>query len=60
MNLSVVVGFVIGAFIGSSFGIAGFGGAIAGTIPFGLLGAYIGYRFSQRRKGKTLSETSPD
>ena len=47
MVLSVIIGFVAGAFIGSSFGIAGFGGAIAGTIPFGFLGAYAGYRIGK-------------
>ena len=37
-------GAAIGASIGSSIGIAGFGGAIAGTLPLLLLGAYLGYR----------------
>ena len=39
-----VVGFFIGAFIGSAIGIAGFGKAIPGTVPIGILGAWLGYR----------------
>ena len=40
----MVIGALIGAFVGSSIGIAGFGGAIAGTIPIAILCGYIGYR----------------
>lgn len=47
MKMGAVLGFLAGAFIGSSFGIAGMGTAIAGTIPFGILGAYFGYRIHQ-------------
>jgi hypothetical protein len=49
-KIMIIIGVVIGAFLGSSIGIAGFGGAIAGTIPIAILGGYIGYRFSQNRK----------
>lgn len=38
------VGFFIGAFVGSAIGIAGFGTAISGTVPIGILGAWLGYR----------------
>lgn len=44
----VVVGAFIGASFGSAIGIAGFGTAIAGTVPFGILGAWLGYRHSNR------------
>jgi len=39
---------IIFAIFGSSIGIVGFGGGIAGTIPGGLLGMYIGYRLGSR------------
>ena len=45
----MVIGALIGAFVGSSIGIAGFGGAIAGTIPIAILCGYIGYRVGVRR-----------
>ncbi len=43
-KIMMVIGAIIGAFVGSSIGIAGFGGAIAGTIPIAILGGYTGYR----------------
>jgi hypothetical protein len=39
-----VVGFFLGAFVGSAIGIAAFGTAISGTVPIGILGAWLGYR----------------
>ena len=41
---TVMVIAVVFAVFGSSIGIVGFGGGIAGTIPGGLFGAYAGYR----------------
>lgn len=38
-----LIGTSIGGIAGSSFGIAGFGGAIAGTIPFAIIGFFIGW-----------------
>jgi len=38
----VVIGLFVGAGIGGSFGIAGCGTAVAGTLPFGIIGAVIG------------------
>jgi hypothetical protein len=49
-RIIIIVGAIVGAFFGSSIGIAGFGGGIAGTIPLAILGGYIGYRFSQNRE----------
>jgi uncharacterized protein YcfJ len=46
----IVAGAVIGALLGSSIGIAGFGTAIAGTIPLAILGGYIGYRVGLNKK----------
>lgn len=43
-----LAGFFLGAFFGSAFGIAGFGIAIAGTLPVGILGAWLGYRHGAR------------
>ena len=40
----IVVGAVIGGWIGSSIGIPGFFGFIAGTLPLAGLGAYFGWR----------------
>ena len=37
-------GIVLGFFVGSSMGIAGFGGAIVGWWVFAPLGGYFGYR----------------
>lgn len=37
-------GFFIGGLFGSTIGIAGFGTAIAGTLPIGILAAWLGYR----------------
>jgi hypothetical protein len=39
-----VAGFFIGGLFGSTIGIAGFGTAIAGTVPIGILGAWLAYR----------------
>jgi uncharacterized protein YcfJ len=49
-KVMIVVGAVVGAFLGSSIGIAGFGTAIAGTIPIAILGGYIGYRIGQSKR----------
>jgi len=49
----VFIGAIIGGFIGSYFGVAGFGSAISGTIPLALIGAYIGWRISEK---ESLSE----
>ena len=38
----VIIGFSVGAGIGGSFGIAGCGTAVAGTLPFGIIVAVIG------------------
>jgi len=46
----VAAGAILGAIMGSSFGIAGMGGAIAGTVPVGILGGYIGYRVCSSRR----------
>jgi|APSaa5957512535_1039671.scaffolds.fasta_scaffold1121689_1 hypothetical protein len=37
-KIMMVIGAIIGAFLGSSIGISGFGDAIAGTIPIAILG----------------------
>jgi len=46
-KLFMVIGALMGVFFGSSIGIAGFGSAIAGTIPIAVLGGYIGYRIGK-------------
>ena len=48
-KIMVVVGALIGALFGSSIGIAGFGDAIAGTIPIAFLGGYVGFRLGQEK-----------
>ena len=54
-NIMMVIGALIGAFVGSSIGIVGFGGGIAGTIPIAILGGYVGYRV-----GKPKEDNSGD
>lgn len=39
-NIATVAGAGLGAWLGSGIGIAGFFGAVSGTIPVALLGAY--------------------
>lgn len=39
-NIATVAGAGLGAWVGAGIGIAGFFGAISGTIPVALLGAY--------------------
>ena len=39
-----LVGAVVGLLFGGTIGIAGFGGAIAGTVPFTILGGYVGWK----------------
>ena len=51
-STKIWLGGLLGMFIGSTFGIAGFGGAIAGTSPFGVLGAYIAYNMTKPDKAK--------
>jgi hypothetical protein len=55
-----VVGFFIGAFFGSAIGIAGFGTAIAGTVPIGILGAWLGYRHCKPVVPDHLEVRKPD
>jgi hypothetical protein len=43
---TVVAISIVFAVVGSSIGIVGFGGGIAGTIPGGLLKAYAGYQLA--------------
>jgi len=43
-NIFIIIGALIGAFVGSSIGIVALGGGIAGTIPIAILGGYVGYR----------------
>jgi len=43
----IAAGGILGALFGSQLGIAGFGGAIAGTLPCAAIGAYLGYRVSR-------------
>ena len=47
---------LIGGFIGSFFGVAGFGGAVSGMLPGAVVGAIIGLTLS---KGKSSSDTAP-
>ena len=42
-NVGAAAGGVAGGIIGSSIGIAGFGTAIAGTLPVAIVGAALGY-----------------
>ena len=49
----MIIGALIGAFVGSSIGIVALGGGIAGTIPIAILGGYVGYRV-----GKPKEDTS--
>lgn len=42
-SIGATTGGVLGGIIGSSIGIAGFGTAIAGTLPVAIVGATIGY-----------------
>lgn len=39
---------LIGGFIGSFFGLAGFGGAVSGMIPGGIVGALIAIGLSKK------------
>ena len=48
----MIAGALIGAFLGSSIGIAGYGSAIAGTIPLAAIGGYIGYRLGSRNSAQ--------
>jgi outer membrane lipoprotein SlyB len=48
--IGAVAGFFVGAYLGSSIGFAGSGTAIAGTVPIGLLGSWLGYRYGARVK----------
>jgi hypothetical protein len=54
------VGFFIGAFVGSAIGIAGFGTAISGTVPIGILGAWLGYRHCKPAVPDNLDAGKPD
>jgi hypothetical protein len=45
----IIGGGIFSAFVGSSMGIAAMGSAIAGTIPLGLLGAYLMYLWTRGR-----------
>ena len=54
-------GFLAGACVGASIGIAGFGAAISGTLPIGILGSWLGYRYGaplMERMGSTIREYS--
>ena len=42
--IGMAVGAVIGLVFGGSLGIVGFGGGIAGTVPFAVLGGYLGWK----------------
>ena len=52
-TIFMIIGALIGAFVGSSIGIVALGDGIAGTIPIAILGGYIGYRV-----GKPKEDTS--
>jgi len=41
---------IIGGVVGSFFGIAGFGGAVSGMIPGGILGGVLAYAFKKDKK----------
>lgn len=51
-KILMIAGALIGAFLGSSIGIAGYGSAIAGTIPLAAIGGYIGYRLGSRNSAQ--------
>lgn len=53
--LYVLVGSAVGAIIGSGIGIAGFGTAISGTIPFLVIGGLIGNSMA-RRAGQAMKD----
>ena len=55
----LLLGVVVGAFVGSGIGIAGFGGAIAGTVPLAVIGGYIGYRIGTRLRGDREARKAP-
>ncbi len=42
---------LIGGFLGSFFGLAGFGGAVSAMIPGAVIGAIIAVALSKRNKG---------
>lgn len=44
---------VIGAFLGTSLGVAGFGGAMAGWSIFGAIGFYIGGQETKHNSNKS-------
>ena len=50
--IGCLAGAVTGFFLGGSFGIVGFGGGIAGTIPFALIGGYAGWRIGSWLDGR--------
>ena len=43
----VIVGAIAGGIFGSGIGIAGGGGAIAGTVPLAIIGGYVGWRLAR-------------
>lgn len=56
-KLPVFIGGGVGAFIGSSVGIAAMGTAFSGTLPLALLGAGAGWLWSRHKEQQDLSTT---
>lgn len=50
--IGAAVGGGLGAYVGSSIGIAALGTATAGTVPVAIAGAYVGYKVVQKMREK--------
>lgn len=58
-NVATVAGAGIGAWLGSSIGIAGFFGAVSGAVPLALIGAYATRKLVKSKTArKVLREAS--
>jgi len=53
-----LVPLLVGGFIGSFFGLAGFGGAVSGMIPGAIIGALIAIAIKKSRVSATSSGDS--
>jgi Na+/proline symporter len=53
-----LVPLLLGGFIGSFFGLAGFGGAVSGMIPGAIVGAVVAIAI-KKNKGSAVSNNDP-
>lgn len=57
-SVATVAGAGVGAWVGSSIGIAGFFGAISGAIPLALVGAYAARKLTKGKTAQVVLEES--